>query len=150
MSVFPGMGSYVCGEETAMLNAIEGLRGEVRLRPPYPVVEGLFGKPTVVDNVETLVNVPWILEQGAEDYATLGTKASPGTKAICLNHGFAFPGILEVEFGRSLREVIELDAGGGAHGQKLEAVLIGGPMGSVALPTNGTCPSATRLWPSAT
>ena len=118
VSVFPGMGSYVCGEETAMLNAIEGLRGEVRIRPPYPVVEGLFGKPTVVDNVETLVNIPWIMERGAEAYAALGTKSSPGTKAICLNHGFSFPGILEVEFGRSLREVIDLDAGGGAHGQE--------------------------------
>jgi NADH:ubiquinone oxidoreductase subunit F (NADH-binding)/NADH:ubiquinone oxidoreductase subunit E len=133
-SVFPGMGSYVCGEETAMLNAIEGLRGEVRLRPPYPVVEGLFGKPTVVNNVETLVNVAWIMEHGAEEYAALGTKGSPGTKAVCLNHGFGVPGILEIEFGHSLKDLIEQDAGGGAHGQRLEAVLIGGPMGSVALP----------------
>jgi NADH:ubiquinone oxidoreductase subunit F (NADH-binding)/NADH:ubiquinone oxidoreductase subunit E len=140
VTIFPGMGSYVCGEETAMLNAIEGLRGEVRLRPPYPVVEGLFGKPTVVNNVETLVNVPWILDHGGEAYAALGTKSSPGTKAICLNHGFAFPGILEVEFGRSLREVIELDAGGGAHSQKLQAILIGGPMGSVALPKHWDVP----------
>lgn len=134
------MGSYVCGEETAMLNAIEGLRGEVRLRPPYPVVEGLFGKPTVVDNVETLVNVPWILEHGSAEYAALGTKASPGTKALCLNHGFANPGILEIEFGRSLRDVIERDAGGAVHGKKLEAVLIGGPMGSVALPSQWDVP----------
>jgi NADH:ubiquinone oxidoreductase subunit F (NADH-binding) len=139
-SIVPGMGSYVCGEETAMLNAIEGTRGEVRLRPPYPVVEGLFGKPTVVDNVETLVNVPWILEHGPAEYAALGTKASPGTKALCLNHGFANPGILEIEFGRSLRDVIERDAGGGAHGKKLEAVLIGGPMGSVALPNQWDAP----------
>jgi NADH:ubiquinone oxidoreductase subunit F (NADH-binding) len=139
-SIVPGMGSYVCGEETAMLNAIEGIRGEVRLRPPYPVVEGLFGKPTVVDNVETLVNVPWILEHGPSEYAALGTKASPGTKALCLNHGFANPGILEIEFGRSLRDVIEQDAGGAAHGQKLEAVLIGGPMGSVALPSQWDAP----------
>ena len=139
-SIVPGMGSYVCGEETAMLNAIEGLRGEVRLRPPYPVVEGLFGKPTVVDNVETLVNVPWILEHGSAEYAALGTKASPGTKALCLNHGFANPGILEIEFGRSLRDVIERDAGGAAHGQRLEAVLIGGPMGSVALPSQWDVP----------
>jgi NADH:ubiquinone oxidoreductase subunit F (NADH-binding)/NADH:ubiquinone oxidoreductase subunit E len=139
-SIVQGMGSYVCGEETAMLNAIEGLRGEVRLRPPYPVVEGLFGKPTVVDNVETLVNVPWILEHGSADYAALGTKASPGTKALCLNHGFATPGILEIEFGRSLRDVIERDAGGAAHGQRLEAVLIGGPMGSVALPSQWDVP----------
>lgn len=139
-SVVPGMGSYVCGEETAMLNSIEGLRGEVRLRPPYPVVEGLFGKPTVVDNVETLVNVPWILEHGSAEYAALGTKASPGTKAICLNHGFAHPGILEIEFGRSLRDVIERDAGGAAHGKKFEAVLMGGPMGSVALPSQWDVP----------
>ena len=139
-SIVPGMGSYVCGEETAMLNAIEGLRGEVRLRPPYPVVEGLFGKPTVVDNVETLVNVPWILEHGSAEYAALGTKASPGTKALCLNHGFANPGILEIEFGRSLRDVIERDAGGAAHGQRLEAVLLGGPMGSVALPSQWDVP----------
>ena len=138
--VVQGMGSYVCGEETAMLNAIEGLRGEVRLRPPYPVVEGLFGKPTVVDNVETLVNVPWILEHGSAEYATLGTKASPGTKALCLNHGFDNPGILEIEFGRSLREVIERDAGGAKHGRNLEAVLIGGPMGSVALPSQWDAP----------
>ena len=138
--IVPGMGSYVCGEETAMLNAIEGTRGEVRLRPPYPVVEGLFGKPTVVDNVETLVNVPWILEHGPAEYAALGTKASPGTKALCLNHGFAKPGILEIEFGCSLRDVIERDAGGGAHGNKLEAVLIGGPMGSVALPSQWDAP----------
>ncbi len=139
-SIVQGMGSYVCGEETAMLNAIEGLRGEVRLRPPYPVVEGLFGKPTVVDNVETLVNVPWILERGSAEYAALGTKASPGTKALCLNHGFANPGILEIEFGRSLRDVIEGDAGGAAHGKRLEAVLIGGPMGSVALPNQWDVP----------
>jgi NADH:ubiquinone oxidoreductase subunit F (NADH-binding) len=140
LSIFPGMGSYVCGEETALLNAIEGLRGEVRLRPPYPVVEGLFGKPTVVNNVETLVNAPWILDRGAEDYAALGTKASPGTKAICFNHGFALPGILEVEFGRRLREVIELDGGGGANGQALQAILIGGPMGSVTLPAQWDVP----------
>ena len=139
-SIFPGMGSYVCGEETAMLNAIEGLRGEVRLRPPYPVVEGLFGKPTVVNNVETLVNVSWIMEHGAAEYAALGTKGSPGTKAVCLNHGFAVPGILEIEFGRSLRDVIERDARGGAHDQRLEAVLIGGPMGSVALPSQWDVP----------
>ena len=139
LSIFPGMGSYVCGEETAMLNAIEGLRGEVRLRPPYPVVEGLFGKPTVVNNVETLVNVPWILEHGAAGYSALGTKGSPGTKAVCLNHGFAAPGILEIEFGRSLRDVIER-RGGSVCGQRLEAVLIGGPMGSVALPSQWDVP----------
>ena len=81
VSVFPGLGSYVCGEETALLNAIEGRRGEVRLRPPYPVESGLYGRPTVVNNVETLVNVPWIVANGPEAYRTLGTAASAGTKA---------------------------------------------------------------------
>jgi len=134
VTVFPGMGSYVCGEETAMLNAIEGLRGEVRLRPPYPASAGLHGKPTVVDNVETLVNVPWIVARGAEAFAALGTAESSGTKALCLNRGFARPGIVEVELGASLRRVIEDDAGGGRDGQALAAVLLGGPMGSVILP----------------
>lgn len=139
ISVFPGMGSYVCGEETALLNAIEGFRGEVRLRPPYPAVEGLYGKPTVVNNVETLVNVPAILSLGPEVYAALGTQTSSGTKALCLNHGFARPGIVEVEFGVSLRAVIE-EAGGGAGGRRLEAVLVGGPMGSVVLPDQWDVP----------
>jgi NADH:ubiquinone oxidoreductase subunit F (NADH-binding) len=139
ISVFPGMGSYVCGEETALLNAIEGFRGEVRLRPPYPAVEGLYGEPTLVNNVETLVNVATILELGADAYAKLGTPASSGTKALCLNHGFARPGIVEVEFGIPLREVIA-DAGGGASGRRLEAVLLGGPMGSVVLPDQWDVP----------
>jgi NADH:ubiquinone oxidoreductase subunit F (NADH-binding) len=124
-----GKGSYVCGEETALLNALEGKRGEVRLRPPYPAVAGLFGRPTVVDNVETLVNVPWIVEHGAEAYRKLGTPLSPGTKALCLNVGFARPGIVEVEFGVPLRRALtEL---GGGFTAKSEAVLIGGPMGSI-------------------
>ena len=133
ISIFPGMGSYVCGEETAMLNAIEGLRGEVKIRPPYPTEAGLYGKPTIVNNVETLVNIAPILEKGAEAYAALGTKFSSGTKVICLNHGFARPGIVEVEFGTTVREVIT-EAGGGADGKPLEAVLLGGPMGSLLLP----------------
>ncbi|MDJ0774631.1 MAG: NADH-ubiquinone oxidoreductase-F iron-sulfur binding region domain-containing protein [Mastigocoleus sp. MO_167.B18] len=133
ISIFPGMGSYVCGEETAMLNAIEGLRGEVQIRPPYPTQEGLYGKPTVVNNVETLVNIAAILEKGAQAYAALGTKFSSGTKAMCLNHGFARPGIVEVEFGTTLEELIA-EGGGSANGKPLEAVLLGGPMGSLLLP----------------
>lgn len=134
VTVFPGMGSYVCGEETALLNAIEGFRGEVRLRPPYPVERGLHGCPTVVNNVETLVDIPWIVEHGAEAYRARGTPACPGTKALCLNHGFARPGIVEVEFGTSLRAVIEGAGGGGRDGAPLAAVLLGGPMGSVLAP----------------
>lgn len=133
ISIFPGMGSYVCGEETAMLNAIEGLRGEVRIRPPYPAQAGLYGKPTVVNNVETLVNVAAIVAEGAQAYAALGTDASTGTKAMCLDHGFARPGIVEVEFGITIRELIE-SAGGAANGEPLKAVILGGPMGSLLLP----------------
>ncbi len=131
VSVVRGHGSYVCGEETALLNAIEGQRGEVRLRPPYPAVAGLWGCPTIVDNVETLVNAPWIVGRGAEAYRALGSPDCPGTKALCLNHGLARPGIVEVEFGIPLREVIERLGGGPAGELEIEAVLIGGPMGSI-------------------
>ncbi|MBX3372209.1 MAG: hypothetical protein KF817_00090 [Phycisphaeraceae bacterium] len=134
VEVVRGMGSYVCGEETALLAAIEGRRGEVSPRPPYPVEAGLFGRPTVVDNVETLANVPWILVHGAAAFAALGTAESRGTKALCFNHGFARPGIVEVEFGVTLRDAIETLAGGGRDGTELEAVLLGGPMGSLVTP----------------
>jgi NADH:ubiquinone oxidoreductase subunit F (NADH-binding) len=134
VSVVQGMGSYVCGEETALLNAIEGRRGEVRLRPPYPAQCGLHGMPTVINNVETLANIPFIVADGGEAYARLGTPDSRGTKALCLNRGFSRPGIVEVEFGLPLREVIEDLAGGSRDGQSLAAVLIGGPMGSVVAP----------------
>jgi NADH:ubiquinone oxidoreductase subunit F (NADH-binding)/NADH:ubiquinone oxidoreductase subunit E len=133
ISVFPAMGSYVCGEATAMISAIEGLRGEVRVRPPRMTEEGLYGKPTVVNNVETLVNIPFIVERGPEAYKVLGTESSSGTKAICLNHGFARPGVVEVEFGSNLREVIE-EVGGTIDGKPLEAVILGGPMGSLLVP----------------
>ena len=140
VTVFPGMGSYVCGEETAMLNAIEGRRGEVRLRPPYPATAGLHGKPTVVDNVETLVNVPWIVQRGAETFSALGTAESRRHQGALLNRGFARPGIVEVEFGTSLRRVIEDEAGGGATGKPAGAVLLGGPMGSVLVPETWDVP----------
>ncbi len=132
--VVQGMGSYVCGEETALLNAIEGQRGEVRPRPPYPVEQGLYGRPTVVDNVETLVNLPWIMLHGAQAFSAMGTPDSKGTKALCFNRGFAKPGIVEVEFGVTLRDAIERLGGGSADGTPLEAVLLGGPMGSIVTP----------------
>jgi len=140
VQIFPGMGSYVCGEETAMINAIEGLRGEVQIRPPYPTQQGLYGMPTVVNNVETLINVPFIVREGAEAYRQFGTEASSGTKALCLNHGFAKPGIVEVPFGISLRSVIEDWGGGSRDGQPLAAVIIGGPMGSMVLPKDWDVP----------
>lgn len=138
--IVKGLGSYVCGEETAMLNAIEGRRGEVRPRPPYPAECGLHGRPTVVDNVETLVNVPWVVRNGPAAYRRLGTPHSPGTKALCLNHGFARPGIVEVEFGVTLERVIRELAGGPARGADFAAILLGGPMGSVVLPRDWDAP----------
>ena len=140
VSVVTGHGSYVCGEETALLNAIEGRRGEVRIRPPYPSAVGLHGQPTVVNNIETLVNIPWIAAQGAEAYRQLGTEHAPGTKAICLNQGFANPGVVEVEFGTPLREVIEAAGGGSRDGKPLLAVVLGGPMGSVVTPAHWDVP----------
>jgi NADH:ubiquinone oxidoreductase subunit F (NADH-binding) len=136
LRVVSGHGSYVCGEETALLNAIEGRRGEVRVRPPYPAQSGLYAQPTVVNNIETLVNIPWILRHGAAAFRQLGTAASPGTKAYCLNHGFARPGIVEAEFGLTLRELIAQHGGGGAAGAELAAVVLGGPMGSVVPPAD--------------
>lgn len=135
-----GEGSYVCGEETALIAALEGRRGEVRVRPPHPTEHGLFGRPTVVNNVETLVNAVWIARRGPDAYRALGTAASRGTKAICLSAGFARPGIVEIEFGVSLRELIEGVAGGARAGERLAAVALGGPMGSVLLPDEWDVP----------
>lgn len=132
--VVAGHGSYVCGEETALLNAIEGRRGEVRVRPPYPAVKGLYGQPTVVNNIETLVNIPWIVERGAAAFRQFGTPDSPGTKAFCFSQGFAKPGIVEAEFGLSLRELVETHGGGGRDGAPLAGIVLGGPMGSILLP----------------
>ena len=135
-----GTGSYVGGEETALLNAIESLRSEARVRPPYPAAEGLFGQPTVVNNVETLVNVPFIVDRGPEAYAALGTAASSGTKAICLNRGFRNAGIVEIEFGLSLRKLVEEIGGGSSGDSELAAVLVGGPTGSVVFPQEWDVP----------
>ena len=127
--VVRGEGSYVCGEETALLEALEGRRGEVRLRPPYPTSHGLRGCPTVVNNVETLVTAAWIARAGPDAYQALGTRESPGTKALSLNAGFERPGIVEVEFGASLAEVV----GAAAGAKPPVALALGGPMGSILL-----------------
>lgn len=137
ISVVQGAGSFVCGEETALINAIEGLRGEVRLRPPYPTESGLFGKPTAVDNIETLCNIPFIIEHSANQYKRMGTSTSAGTKTLCFNHGFVRPGIVEVEFGTPLQTAI--DAAGGSK-SPLAAILLGGPMGCVIPPDQWDTP----------
>jgi NADH-quinone oxidoreductase subunit F len=124
-----GAGAYICGEETAIFNSIEGKRGEPRNKPPFPVVSGLFGKPTVVNNVETLVNVLDIVLASGPGFASVGTEGSTGTKLFCLSGHVALPGVYEVPFGATLRELLEL-AGGVAEGRALQCVLMGGAAGS--------------------
>jgi NADH:ubiquinone oxidoreductase subunit F (NADH-binding) len=124
--VYVGHGSYVCGEETALLNSIEGRRPEIRVRPPYPTQRGLFGRPTLVNNVETLCAVPFILEHGGAAWAALGTGTSKGTKLVSLSALFRRPGLYEVELGIPVRAIVE-EIGGGIDGE-LHSVLIGGPI----------------------
>jgi NADH-quinone oxidoreductase subunit F len=128
-----GAGAYICGEETALFNSIEGRRGEPRNKPPYPVERGLFGKPTGINNVETLVNVLEVLAIGSAAYAELGTAESSGTRLFCLSGRIAVPGVYEVEHGLTLRELIAL-AGGVPGGGEPTAVLLGGAAGTFVGP----------------
>lgn len=127
--IVSGAGSYVCGEETALLNSIEGLRPEVRTRPPYPATYGLWGKPTIVSNVETFANIPWILINGGTAYANIGTKLSKGTKLISLDSQFKKPGLYELDFGYSFDKLINENAKG--FNGKIKALQVGGPLGSI-------------------
>lgn len=129
IKVFKGAGAYVCGEETALLQSLEGDRGEARMKPPYPPSFGLHGRPTVINNVETLANVPQIIANGAEWFASIGTEKSKGTKIFSPCGDVLLPGIYEVPFGTTMREVIYEMAGGMKSGKDLKAVLIGGPSG---------------------
>ncbi|GAB3145248.1 NAD(P)H-dependent oxidoreductase subunit E [Amycolatopsis stemonae] len=128
-----GAGAYICGEETAIFNSIEGFRGEPRTKPPFPVEQGLFGRPTVVNNVETLANVPLILTEGAAAYRAIGTEASAGPKLFCLSGNVERPGVYEVPFGTTLRSLLDL-AGGVPDGRSLRAILLGGAAGGFVRP----------------
>jgi NADH-quinone oxidoreductase subunit F len=123
-----GAGAYICGEETALFESIEGKRGEPRNKPPFPVEVGLFGKPTVVNNVETLANVPLIVLGGGEAFARTGTEGSTGPKLFCLSGHVARPGVYEVEFGATLGDLIAL-AGGVPGGRAIRTILLGGAAG---------------------
>jgi NADH-quinone oxidoreductase subunit F len=125
-----GAGAYICGEETALFESIEGKRGEPRNKPPFPVEVGLFGKPSAINNVETLVNVPLIVgdDAGVDAFKAIGTEGSTGPKLFCLSGNVAKPGVYEVEFGATLRDVIEL-AGGVPGGRSIRAILLGGAAG---------------------
>jgi NADH-quinone oxidoreductase subunit F len=128
-----GAGAYICGEETALFNSIEGYRGEPRNKPPFPTQSGLFRQPTAVNNVETLVNVPGIILEGGAAYARLGTENSAGTRLFCLCGHVARPGVYEVAMGTTLRQLIDL-AGGVVGSGKLQAVLLGGAAGTFVGP----------------
>jgi NADH-quinone oxidoreductase subunit F len=126
-----GAGAYICGEETALFESLEGKRGFPRVKPPFPTTSGLFGKPTVINNVETLCNLPLIISKGSAEYRKLGTEMSPGPKLFCVSGDVEKPGLYEVPFGVTLRELLNL-SGGVANGKELKAVLFGGAAGAFA------------------
>jgi NADH-quinone oxidoreductase subunit F len=134
-----GAGAYICGEETALMNSIEGHRGEPRNKPPFPTEAGLFGKPTVINNVETLVNVLPIVIEGGKAYAAVGTERSTGPKLFCVSGHVKRPGVYEAPFGITLGELIELAGGVGGSG-RLQAVLLGGAAGAFVTPDQLSAP----------
>jgi NADH-quinone oxidoreductase subunit F len=129
LRIMQGAGAFVCGEETALLASIEGRRGMPRLRPPYPAERGLWGKPTLVNNVETYALVPWIVRNGADAFASLGTRDSKGTKVFALAGKVARGGLVEVPMGTTVREIVEEIGGGIAGGKRFKAAQVGGPSG---------------------
>jgi NADH-quinone oxidoreductase subunit F len=132
VEVRSGAGAYICGEETALLESIEGKRGFPRVKPPFPVTYGLFGKPTTINNVETLAKVPYIVVHGPDAFRELGTESSTGPKLMCLSGDVVRPGLYEVHFGMTLRTLLEEQAGGLVG--DLQAVLLGGAAGAFATP----------------
>jgi NADH-quinone oxidoreductase subunit F len=126
ITVHRGAGAYICGEETSLLNSLEGRRGWPRLKPPFPAVKGLFGQPTIVNNVETIANLPAIIEHGGQWFADLGTARSGGTRVLCMSGHLNKPGVYELPMGIPLREVIDKICGGVPGGKKVKAVIPGG------------------------
>jgi NADH-quinone oxidoreductase subunit F len=137
-----GAGAYICGEETALFESIEGKRGCPRLKPPFPTTHGLFGLPTVINNVETLCNVPYIILRGAAAYRKIGTEKSPGPKLFCVSGDVVRPGLYEVPFGITLRHLLYDLAGGIAEERALKTVLFGGAAGAFATPEQLDIPLA--------
>ena len=129
LSVKEGAGAFVCGEETALLASLEGKRGMPRLRPPYPAEQGLHGKPTLVNNVESYALMPWIFRNGAEAFARLGTEKSKGTKVFALAGKIVRGGLIEVPMGITLRQIVDEIGGGVAGAKAFKAVQVGGPSG---------------------
>jgi NADH-quinone oxidoreductase subunit F len=144
VEIVVGAGSYVAGEETALLHALAGLRAAVRARPPYPTSHGFLGRPTAVNNVETLAAVPWIIRHGGAAYARLGHPDEPGTKLVCLSQRFRRPGVYEVEFGVPLRHLVQDLGGGLREPYQLRAVQVGGPLGGFFTPDQLDLPLLSR------
>lgn len=126
LTVHRGAGAYICGEETALLNSLEGKRGWPRLKPPFPAVKGLFGKPTIVNNVETLMNIPFIVEHGGQKFADVGVGKSGGTRILCMSGHLKKPGVYELPIGITFRQVIDEVCGGTHSGKRVKAVIPGG------------------------
>jgi NADH-quinone oxidoreductase subunit F len=131
LRVKEGAGAFVCGEETALIASLEGKRGMPTMRPPYPAIAGLYGCPTLINNVETLSLIPWIVRKGAAEFAKLGTEKSKGTKVFSLAGKIRNGGLIEVPMGISIRQIVEDIGGGIANGRKFKAILVGGPSGGV-------------------
>ncbi|MBI4822857.1 MAG: NADH-quinone oxidoreductase subunit NuoF [Nitrospirae bacterium] len=140
LTVHQGAGAYICGEETALIESLEGKRGQPRIKPPFPVNVGAFSLPTVVNNVETLSNVPYIIEIGAEAYSKIGSPDCPGPKLYCVSGHVEKPGVYELPMGTALKEIIYTHCGGIREGKKLKAVIPGG-ISTPVLPLEGIdCP----------
>lgn len=133
VEIFVGAGAYICGEETALINSIEGNRGEPKLRPPFPTQVGLFGKPTAVNNAETIANIPWIIVRGGEKYAVIGSKKSPGTKLFIINGSVKNPAVFEAPLGTKLSTLIDKYAGGIQTGKEFWFAQVGGSSGRLVL-----------------
>ncbi|MCX7698987.1 MAG: SLBB domain-containing protein, partial [Candidatus Goldbacteria bacterium] len=126
ITIIRGAGAYICGEETALIESIEGKQGKPRIKPPFPANKGLFGCPTVINNVETLACVPYIILMGGEKYANIGTLKSTGTKLFSVSGPVKKPGVYEIELGKPFRKFFEEELGGMIDGEELKAVIVGG------------------------
>jgi len=131
---YTGAGAYICGEETGLISSLEGKKGQPKLKPPFPAVSGYLGRPTVVNNTETLAAVPWIMRNGAQAYRAIGTEKAPGTKLFCISGPVQRPGVYELPLGYSFEKFIFEDAGGMLPGKKLKACIPGGASAPILLP----------------
>jgi NADH-quinone oxidoreductase subunit F len=134
MVVHRGAGAYICGEETGLLSSLEGKKGQPKLKPPFPAVEGYLRSPTIVNNVESLAAVPWIIRNGAEAYAKMGTEKSKGTKIWSISGDVKRPGVYELECGASFKTLLEDCCGGMKDGRKLKAIIPGGSSAPIVTP----------------